>query len=252
MDAMSRLTFRTKLAVFLRAFLIQGSWNNRRMVGGGFGFALLPVLREVFRGQEETLNEAAQRHSEHFNSHPYMANLALGAVSRMEERGADPEEIRRFKIAVRGPLGSLGDALIWAGWRPAVVLAGLTLALLGASPEWTVLFFLIVYNLGHLALRTWGFRTGLAQGSDVGGALRFLSIPRQADRISGIGVFLLAVVAGLVLGRGLTAHLEMALWIGPAAFGLWLGSRVGQKAFKPLVRCVAALMIVIFLVGWLG
>lgn len=249
---MSPLSARAKIAVFLRAFLIQGSWNNRRMVGGGFGFALLPVLREVFRGREAELDEAAQRHSEHFNSHPYMANLALGAVSRMEEEEADPEEIRRFKIAVRGPLGSLGDALIWAGWRPTVVLAGLTLALLGASPGWTVLFFLLVYNLGHLALRIWGLRAGLAKGSDVGAALRFLSIPRQADRISGIGVSLLAAVAGLVLAKGLKADLEVGLWIGPAALGLWLGSRVGQKAFKPLVRGVTALMIVIFLAGWLG
>jgi PTS system mannose-specific IID component len=222
------------------------------MVGGGFGFAMLPVLREVFRGREAELDEAAQRHAEHFNSHPYLANLALGAVSAMEEEEASPEEIRRFKVAVRGPLGSLGDALFWAGWRPAVVLASLTLALAGASPGWIVVFFLATYNLGHLALRVWGFRTGLSQGSDVAGALRLLSIPRQADRISGIGVFLLAVVTGLVLAKGLRAELETALWIGPAALGLWLGSRVGHKAFRPLVWGLCGLLVVILLAGRLG
>ena len=70
---------------FLRAFLIQGSWNYRTMLGGGFAFAILPVLRVVYRGDPAGFEEALQRHSEHFNAHPYLASVALGAVARMEE-----------------------------------------------------------------------------------------------------------------------------------------------------------------------
>ena len=76
---------RAHLSAFLRSFLIQGSWNNRTMIGGGFAFALLPILRRVHRGDPEAFREALQRHSEHFNAHPYLANLALGAASRMAE-----------------------------------------------------------------------------------------------------------------------------------------------------------------------
>ncbi len=113
---------RAHLSTFFRSFLIQGSWNNRTMIGGGFAFAILPVLRRLHRGDPEAFRDALQRHSEHFNAHPYLADLALGAVCRMEAERRDPEEIRRFKLAVRGPLGSLGDTLIWVGWRPATVL----------------------------------------------------------------------------------------------------------------------------------
>ena len=99
---------RAHFSAFLRSFLIQGSWNNRTMIGGGFAFALLPILRRIYRGDPEAFKESLQRHSEHFNAHPYLANLALGAASRMEEEGRDPEEIRRFKLAVRGALGKHG------------------------------------------------------------------------------------------------------------------------------------------------
>ena len=151
----------SRFLVFARSFLIQGSWNFRTMLGGGFAFALLPVLRRLFRGDPEAFRAALQRHTEHFNAHPYMAGAALGAVCRMEEERRAPEEIARFKRAVRGPLGGLGDALVWVGWRPLTVLAALVLALSGVSPFFTVSFFLLLYNAGHLALRIWSFRIGL-------------------------------------------------------------------------------------------
>jgi PTS system mannose-specific IID component len=181
-----------------------------------------------------------------------MADLALGAACRMEEEGRDPEEIRRFKVAVRGPLGSLGDALIWVGWRPATVLAALSLALAGVPPLWTAGIFLLVYNLRHLFLRIWGFQTGLARGSQVGDSLRFLALPRQADRITSIGVLLIGVVAGLVLGHGLSGGHSALLWSVPVVLGLWVGSRVRQGAWNPLVWGVAGLIAIILLVGWIG
>jgi PTS system mannose-specific IID component len=249
---MKRIEPLAHLSVFLRSFLIQGSWNNRTMIGGGFAFAILPVLRRLTRATGERLGPGLQRHSEHFNAHPYLADLALGAACKMEEEGADPEEIRRFKIAVRGPLGSLGDALIWVGWRPATVLAALSLALVGVPPLWVATFFLVLYNLGHISLRIWGFRAGLARGSQVGDSLRFLALPRQADRITSIGVFLLGVVAGLVLGHGVGADPVNLLWAFPAALGLWIGARARQRVWSPLVWGMSALIVLVVLGGWVG
>jgi len=102
------------VSTFLRSFTIQGSWNYRSMVGGGVAFCLLPVLRAVARTRGEPLQDALQRHVGHFNAHPYLTSLALGAIARLEADGEDPEAVQRFKAAIRGPLGGLGDALIWA------------------------------------------------------------------------------------------------------------------------------------------
>ncbi len=239
-----------QVSVFLRSFLIQGSWNYRTMLGGGFAFAILPILKEIYRGDPPGLQAAIQRHADHFNCHPYLADLALGAVCRMEAEGRHPEEIRRFKLAVKGPLGSLGDALVWVGWRPAVVLASLALALAGASPGVTVAFFLVLYNLGHLLLRVWGFRLGWEGGSQVGDALRSLALPRQAGRIAGAGMFLLGAVVGLVLARDITPGPWAVLAWCLAAVGLGLGRQVGQRGWRWNLWAVMGVIGLVFLHGW--
>ncbi len=108
------------LSTFLRSFVVQGSWNYHTMLGSGFAFALLPGLRRVYAGDREGYEAAVRRHLEHFNAHPYLVGLALGATLRMEEDGVGAETVHRFKVAVRGPLGSLGDQLVWATWLPLV------------------------------------------------------------------------------------------------------------------------------------
>jgi PTS system mannose-specific IID component len=224
------------------------------MLGGGFAFAVLPVLRKYKGKESEELKEALQRHSEHFNAHPYLANLALGAACRMEEENRDPEEIRRFKLAIRGPLGSMGDALVWVGWRPATLLAALVLALAGAPPLFTVLFFLVLYNLGHLTLRSWGFRVGRERGSQIGDSLRVAALARKADQLSGIGVFLLGGATGLTLARGWAIAdwpLLLLATVG-GVWGLWLGSLVGQKGWRWTFLAVSGAIALIFVVGWVG
>ena len=249
---MNRGWRRAVLGTFLRSFLIQGSWNRRTMLGGGFAYSILPVLRALYRDDEEGFREALSRHSEHFNAHPYLADLALGAACRMEQAGRSPEEVRRFKLAVRGPLGSLGDSLIWVGWRPVTVLATLCLAVLGVSPLLTVAFFLATYNLGHFLVRIGGFILGLEKGSQVGDALRGLSLPLQADRLASLSIFLLGGVMGLVLNRGWGYGAGALLWGCLLVLGLFAGSRLGQKTWRWNVWAVSGLICLLFFIGWMG
>ncbi len=241
---------RAQLSAFLRSLAIQGSWNYRTMLGNGFAFAILPVLRQVYRGDPHGLRAGLKRHADHFNAHPYLASLALGAASRMEAEGKDPEEIRRFKLAVRGPLGSLGDALVWVGWRPAVALLSLALALAGASPGVVVIVFLALYNLGHLLLRVWGFRIGWEKGSQVGDSLRSLALPRQADRIAGAGALFLGAVVGLALARGGAPGSWAFLGWGVAAGGLLLGWSLGQRSWKRNLWALMGVLALVFCYGW--
>jgi PTS system mannose-specific IID component len=148
---------------FLRLFAVQGSWNYDRMLGLGVGVAAEPLLRDLQTGPDDTAYRAAvARSARFFNSHPYLAGLAVGAAARAEHDGAAPAQI--------GPLGSLGDRLVWAGWLPFVASAAMAAVALGAG--WiAVAGFLIVYNAGHVALRWWALREGWALGAKVGSAL---------------------------------------------------------------------------------
>ena len=69
----------------------------------------------------------------YFNAHPYLAALAIGALARAELDQVPPARIERFRSALCGPLGSVGDRLVWASWLPGCSLIALLIFGLGAS-----------------------------------------------------------------------------------------------------------------------
>jgi PTS system mannose-specific IID component len=248
---MSRLPRGVLLSTFLRSFTIQGSWNYRTMIGGGFAFAMLPVLRWVSGADSKAMARGVTRHSEHFNAHPYMASLALGATARLELDKSDPEEIERFKLAVRGPLGSLGDTLIWMAWRPTAALVALAAAVVGGPPWLVVVVFLVLYNFGHLLLRSWGFIVGVRYATKVGERLERARLSRVAVRVSVLGLLTLGLVLGLIAGRGLEGDPARALWLVPMLLGGLVGTRLGRQAWKPLVLGLAGVMGLLLIIGGL-
>jgi len=230
--------------------VVQGSWNYRTLIGGGFGFALLPVLRLVYGRDRERLRAAIERHTALFNCHPYLASLALGAVTALEVEGEDAVVVERFKTALRGSLGMLGDRLVWVGWRPVCLLVGMSISLAGA-PWWVgALVFLALYNAGHLALRIWGFRLGLNYPRSIGERLRQAPLVRIQEWLMGAGAFLIGLVLPLVIvGAPARDRLQLASalpeswwWIvgaAGAALGVWLGGRA---------RTIAAVALAAFTV----
>ncbi len=234
-------------SAFARSFLIQGSWNYRTMLGGGFAFAMVPVLRRLFR-EPAKLQESFERHLELFNAHPYLSNVALGAAVRLESEGADAETVRRFKLAVRGPLGSLGDGLVWATWLPCVSLLASTLYWVGL-PGWVaVAVFLVVYNVGHVGLRLWAFRVGLAEGREVGRRLASANLGGWTGRLQGVAALLLGAVVGALLSGGSGLSAAGPMWVILAAVACLAGLLVGHRAWRPAavtvvvaVACLSAL-----------
>ncbi len=237
--------------VLLRSFAIQGSWNYRTLIGTGFVFALLPVLQRRFHDDPAALDRAIRRHAGLFNSHPYLAGMALGAVARMEVESTDPALVDRFKTAVRGSLGSLGDRLVWAGWRPLCLLIALTLLAAGA-PWWVaVAAFLTVYNIGHIGLRLWSFRMGVENGLRVGEKLR-LSLVVPAQRLTGtIGPFLVGLLLPLAAVGGLAGDRLTAPWVIAAAVSGVVALRLGESVRLPLFGLIAILATTGLLMGWI-
>lgn len=239
----------TLTSTVLRSFLVQGSWNYHTMLGCGFAFALLPGLRALYGSEPAALRAAAQRHSEHFNAHPYLAGVALGAVLKLEAEGADPDTMRRFKEAVRAPLGSLGDGLVWATWLPATACAALAAYWLGLPGWMAATAFLVLYNAGHLTLRVWGLRAGLAAGRNVGRELAAADLLGRSERMKPWMATMLGMMTGaLVVGPdGLL--LSGALWVGLAAVAFAIGWRVGHRVWRP---AAAATVVVIAAAAFWG
>ena len=230
-----------------RSLAIQGSWNYRTMLGSGFAVAMLPVLRRIYGSDAESLREPVERHMEHFNAHPYLATVALGAVTRLEEEGADPGTVRKLKTALRGPLGSLGDALVWATVLPGAAMAALALLWLGVPVWLAVAAFLLVFNAVHLTLRVWGFRAGRRAGRDVGAVLARADLSGWTSRLQPGVVLLLGTLAGAVIGGGRGLVEAGAPWLALAVAGFVVGLLGGHRMWRPAaVLTVVAIGLLTF------
>ncbi|MCU0615799.1 MAG: PTS system mannose/fructose/sorbose family transporter subunit IID [Gemmatimonadaceae bacterium] len=162
----------TRASMLLRCLAIQGAWNYEILNGNGIGFCVEPALRHLPGGVDgDAYRAALARQCAYFNAHPYLASLAVGALARAELDQTPPEKLVRFRTALCGPLGSLGDRLVWAAWLPACSLVALLLFGLGAGPAMVAFGFLVLYNAGHLALRAWGLGAGWLHGLRLASAL---------------------------------------------------------------------------------
>lgn len=166
------LPLRTRVAMLARLMTLQGSYNYETMIGNGIAFAMEPALRLLPGGRGgDAYRDAMARQSRYFNAHPYFAAVAVGALARAELSLEAPERIERFRTASCGPLGSVGDRLVWAAWLPLCSLVALAAFGLGLSAGGVVALFLTVYNAGHIALRVWALNVGWRDGLSVAGAL---------------------------------------------------------------------------------
>ncbi len=234
----------------LRLFAVQGSYNYERMLGLGVGVAEEPLLRGLpADGAASPYRAAVARGAHFFNAHPYLAGLAVGAAARAEHDGAPAELIERLRAALCGPLGSIGDRLIWAGWLP--LLSGLTLAAISLGAGWTaVVVFLVVYNIGHVAIRWWALREGWKHGVRVASALHHPLLQRGA------------AIAGRAMACAVGAALPLAAQYLAAAFGVWprailaVAAVVGFVAIRWLpgrvtgLRLGLAFAAIALVVGW--
>ena len=217
-----RVPFLTRLSMGLRLFAVQGSWNYETLLGNGIGFCAEPALRLLPGGRGgDRYRSALARQSRYFNAHPYLASVAVGALTRAELEEVDPAKIERFRTALAGPLGSVGDRLIWSGWLPLCSLLALGAYGVGGSAGFVVALFLVTYNVGHVALRAWGLKVGFSQGTEVakslaspvlrrapewidraGALLAGIAVPTAVERAVGIGGEVSATAIGAVLLGG--------------------------------------------------
>ncbi len=225
---------------------LQSLWNYQTLQGNGFLFALIPFL---IKDKRSTDNDPA-RYSGFFNTHPYLASLAVGATLRREAEGTPTrDDIQRFHNTLAGPLGLTGDSIFWSGWKPACALFGVLISLMltGASlaPALSAIGFLIAYNIPHFHLRWWGLVTGWELGDQVLTALRKQPIIRLQKFVSTEVAILLGLVIGVTLAAA--ASLSFTAAVVVVVGGLW--SWIGTKLRVPIQWIVAIPLAVVLVMG---
>lgn len=237
---MGQIRKRDLLKVLLRSFYIQSTWNSERLLGLGFCFCLIPIARRLFSTKEERV-DFLQRHLDFFNSHPYLATFALGAIANIEEQAIlkkweDKRPIAVFKNRIIGPLGAIGDILFWQLIRPA--LGVLAIILLGLVGIWGSILYLLIYNSVHFAIRIKGLTGSFTKGFDI---VRILSLRGTQKYLSRLK-YIFGSVLGIELVILMDKTLKQASWQGLVVF---LVSMIGSYVLVRRQNVTIDLLIII-------
>ena len=108
------------------------------MYGTGVGYAMMPALRKLYKGKDEELKEAMDRHLLPYISEMSLGNCIMGAALAMEEEiaagseGIDGDDVITLKSSLMGPFAGFGDSLLWSTYAPVVRTVFIPFALGGS------------------------------------------------------------------------------------------------------------------------
>ena len=190
------MKIKTLFIILWRSLFVQSCWNYKSLLSVGFCFAICPIGKILFKNDPDKVKNFVLRHLSFFNGHPYFISYALGTVASLEEQynGEEKgtEQIVKFKEAMIGPLGALGDQLFWVKIKPAVFTLGVLSFFLFESLLYRliVLFILfLLYNVPHVYIRIRGIKEGYKKGLGIVKDLKIEKFKKLYFSYTVIGIF---------------------------------------------------------------
>ena len=97
-----------------RWFMAIESFNYETQMAGSVVYALAPALRKIYK-DDDSYVDALNNHFKYFNTHPWIANLILGAALAIEDdKGLEGKNaVTDLKVSLMGPLAGVGDSIFW-------------------------------------------------------------------------------------------------------------------------------------------
>ncbi len=216
------MNFFLGIKIFFRSLFLQSVWNYERMQNVGFVFSLIPFINHLYK--DKTVRaQKIKTHFGFFNTHPYLANLLLGIVMRLEEKclknEVSQEEVLRTKTMLAGPIAAIGDRFIWSTWRVVCSFIGVAYYLCsGKEGVWYqanifvgILLFLLIYNLlGHLPLRILSIYWGYKYTNNVVDKISKFALQSYIVKIRNVGIIIL-LFASFIYSISLISDLKIVL-----------------------------------------
>jgi len=255
-----------KSACTRHALVLQWCWNYEKMQGSGWGYAMVPVVKELYDDNAEQCREL-ERHAQFFNTNPFASALEFGACVALEEN-YETEMSDSLKSALMGPLAAIGDTISSVLLRPPFWIIGASMAQEG---NWLACLFVmlptIITFVAKWPLFNYGYKKGAEIVGDVAGngALNKLQVAACILGMTVLGGFVPSMInikflpfkvgtnpngedVLFDLQKTLDASFPKLLPIAVVALCYWL-----IKVKKvPAMRCILILIVVTFVLGALG
>ncbi len=143
-------------------WVLQWCWNYERMQATGYAYAMVPVMKELYQGEEEQCRQL-ERHMVFYNTHPGGSALILGADIALEEN-YETKVGDNLKVSLMGPLAAVGDTI-----QAVIISQPFTIltASLASEGNWLSLFF-DMFPAMFLFIARWPlFNYGYKQGVNI-------------------------------------------------------------------------------------
>jgi PTS system N-acetylgalactosamine-specific IID component len=131
----------------LRSFFIQSAFSLNKMQALGWLIAYLPIINITY--DEKETSQAAKPHLEFFNTHPWFVTSILGVCAHESENLKKETDQEKIKTLTMGPLGGVGDALVWYVVFPIVTAFSISIA----QPQLSAIVLFFGINIPRIALR---------------------------------------------------------------------------------------------------
>jgi fructoselysine and glucoselysine-specific PTS system IID component len=205
--------------IFFRSMLLEANFNFETWQNTGFAFAMMPVLKKLYR-TKESMAAALQRHLQLFNTSTYGCTLILGLTTAMEEqnsRDADfnADSINSVKLGLMGPLAGVFDSLFWGTLKVIAAGVGTSLSLKGNVSG--VVLFILLFNIPHLLLRYQLTFIGYKAGTKF---LQKLSRSNVMDRLTQGAAILGLMVVGAMPATLMNIHTPVSFGEGAGLQGI--------------------------------
>jgi PTS system mannose-specific IID component len=254
-----------KRAAARHNWVLQWCWNYERMQASGFAYSMAPVMQELYDTEDEVC-ENLERHMQFYNSHPGSSAVIFGASVALEE-SYQTDMSDSIKVALMGPMASLGDTIQGVLIQPFALIMSAALANEGNFLALPVLIIpLLLLFIARWPVFWWGYNRSVKIIEDVSGNADF-NLLRDAAQILGltvVGGFVPGMV-GISLKYSYTKEIEgvaktiklqdtldgiipYMLPIATVGFCYWM---IKNKRVTP-VKVIAILAVITFVLGALG
>ena len=159
---------------------------------------MLPVIEELYGGDDKEVKEALARQSTFYNTEPQLGAIVNGIVVGLEEKRAngeavDEEVINGIKVGMMGPVAGIGDSMIPGMLIPILLSIGMGLAQGGnvLGP----IFYIVVYNAIIITGSYFLFMKGYKLGTDAVNLLIDERAEKMKEAFAILGVFVTGGIA---------------------------------------------------------
>ena len=217
-DDKAKLTEKELKQIYVRSCQLDISWNYERQQHMGYSYALTPVIRKLYPGEEnkEKRVAALKRGLEFMAITPQLSTLLMGINAAMEEENSnnpqfDGNSINAVKTSLMGPLAGIGDSLIPGTLR--IIASGIAISFAANGSILGPLLFLLIFNIPAFIIRYFCLKWGYGFGSIFIEKIAESGIMNKISYYAGI--IGLMVIGGMVCQQ---VALDLPIMVGSGDF----------------------------------